>query len=73
MSRVQQRHLRSGIAATMEEAAGRVKENDLLNAQILLDDGAMERAQIVLQQKQTVFRIRPHASVSFVHGANQSD
>ncbi len=50
MIRVQQRHLRSGIVATMEEAAERIKENDLLNAQTILDDGAMERAQLVLQK-----------------------
>ena len=50
MSRVQQRHLRSGIAATIEEATKRVKENDLLNAQLILDNGAMERAQLVLHK-----------------------
>jgi pantothenate kinase len=49
MSRVQQRHLRSGIVATKEEAAERVKENDLLNARLILDDGAMERAQLIVQ------------------------
>jgi pantothenate kinase len=53
MERIVQRLYECGICATLEEAAAQVKTNDLLNAQLILDDGTAARADVCVYQNGT--------------------
>ena len=50
MDRVRQRLFSCGITPSPEEAAAQVQYNDLINAHLILDDGAKDRAQLLLLQ-----------------------
>jgi len=51
MDRVRKRLFECGITASPEEAARQVQSNDLINARLILDDGAKERAHLILRQE----------------------
>jgi pantothenate kinase len=48
LERVAARHLACGLAATRAEARHRADTNDRRNAQVVLDDGGRDRADLVV-------------------------
>ena len=49
VDRLTVRHLKTGLASTLEEGRHRALSNDCKNAQLILNDGCRERADLILQ------------------------